>query len=88
MNDADVRVLEARGRLRFAQEPPTPIVVGHEVRRQHLQRDFAIERGVERAVDHAHATPPELRQDAIPPDGAPDQRFHAAAMLLQEAGMS
>ena len=83
VNDADVRVLEPRGRLRLAEKPPAPIVVGDQVGRQDLQGDFSIERRIERAVDHAHPAPPELRQNAIPADVAPDQRFHPAAMLLR-----
>ena len=83
VNDADVRVLEPRGRLRFLQKAPLLVGVRDDVRRQHLQRDLTIQRRVERLVHDPHATPPELRQDPIAPNGAPDQGCHAALFSLR-----
>ncbi len=52
----DVRVIERRERLCLALEPRQPFRVAREDVRQHFERDIAIQAGVARAKDLAHAT--------------------------------
>ena len=69
-----VRMREPRERLRFADEPRLGIAAGATgpavVRLQELDRDLAIELGVERAIDDAHAA----RAQHVEHDVAADQR--------------
>ena len=55
MESADVRVIEGGNALRLALETGPELFVAREVRRQKLDRHFAIEAGVLGAVDLAHA---------------------------------
>ncbi len=52
---ADVRVAQARDRLRLALEPRPDRLVGGEAIRQHLDRDEPVEPRVEGTVDLAHS---------------------------------
>src|SRR5438270_3086459 len=75
-------MLQPRERLRFAEEPGL-IVAARAVglfALQHLDRDAAIELGIERRIDHAHAALAELVED----DVAADER--AAREVLRPGG--
>jgi hypothetical protein len=61
---ADVRMIERRENLRLAPEACEPIRVIRKGRRQHLDRDVAIELGVVRAIHLAHTADAELAVDA------------------------
>ena len=61
VDDLDrVRVVEQRRVLGLALEAQDQLVVVHQVRVQHLDRHFPIERGVEALVDDAHAALAQL----------------------------
>ena len=53
-------MIERGEHLRFALEPREPSGIARERLRQDLDRDLAIELGVARAVDLAHAAGAEL----------------------------
>ena len=57
VNRHDVRVLEARGQRRLAQEPLADHGVGRQVGGEHLERDVALEAELCRPVDGAGAAP-------------------------------
>jgi len=57
----DVRMVDARQRARFVQEALAALLRHTERVRQHLQRDVAVELGVARQVDGAHAARPSSR---------------------------
>ena len=61
----DVRVIELREELRFALEPGQPLLVRGERRRQHFDRDLALELRVGRAIDLAHPALAELGGDLV-----------------------
>jgi len=52
---ADVRVIQRGDRLRFALEPVAPLRIVGEMRRQHFDRDRAVQSRVGCFVDLAHA---------------------------------
>jgi hypothetical protein len=62
---ADVRVVEARDRARLALEAGADLGVVDEVRRKHLDRDFAAEPRIARAIDLAHAAGAERGEDFV-----------------------
>ena len=65
----DVAVLQLGGGLRLAIEArPHLLGVVREVRQHHLDRDFAIEHRVERAIEHAHAAAPDALEDLVASD--------------------
>ena len=55
----DVWMIEPCHRASFAFEPLSPIGIGSEMFRQHLDGDDAIQTGVPRLVDFAHSTGPD-----------------------------
>ena len=61
----DVRVVQARRRLRLALEPLQALRIKQAVGRQHFQCDVPAEGNLLRLVDDAHAAPADLAQDAI-----------------------
>ena len=63
-----VRVIEARGQLRFAQDAIARGLVVHEPGREHLQCDGARQVTVDRAEDLAHATAPDQALERVPGD--------------------
>jgi hypothetical protein len=67
VDDHDVRVLELGRGARLAQEAGA-VVRAAEPRRHHLERDLALERRVERAVDGAHRAVADLAQDRVASD--------------------
>ena len=65
MDRDDVRMREAGGRARLAQEPLARLGGAREVRRQHLDGDVAVELHVAREVDDAHAAAAELALEGV-----------------------
>ena len=65
---ADARVRERRQDARFLLQPCRPGRVAGPRRRQHFHRDLAVQLGVERAIDLAHAAGTERTHDAIRSD--------------------
>ena len=61
----DVGMIQAGGRARFLLESPPPFGVRREVGRQYLQRDVAAQPAVVRAVDLAHPTRGNRRNDFV-----------------------
>ena len=61
----DVGVIEPARRLRLLLEAPQPVGVGGEQRRQHLDRDLALEPLVARAVHLSHASRADRREDLV-----------------------
>jgi hypothetical protein len=58
---------QAPGRARLADEALAHLFhdLARQVRQQRLDRDFAVDERVERAVDGAHRSPPQLAHDAV-----------------------
>ncbi len=79
----DVGVIELGGRLRFLLEALDNVLVHRDVRRQHLDRHFPLERQVMSEKDGAHSTFAHHALDSVLPlDEALEplhQSFHAAA---------
>ena len=71
---ADVGVIERRCRARFPAKPLDRLGIPGNVVRKELQRDIPAEPRVPRLVDHAHAAPTQLFEDAVMGDGATDDR--------------
>ena len=61
----DVGVVEAPGGLRLLLEAAHPVGVRGERRRQDLDRDLALEPLVARAVDLAHPSGADRREDLV-----------------------
>jgi hypothetical protein len=62
---ADVRMVQRRGRTRFALEPIHGLRIVGKFRRQKFQREVPSEARVFGAVDNTHAAATELLHDAI-----------------------
>jgi hypothetical protein len=58
-------MVQRRQRFRFALEPREPLGIRREYLRQDLDRDLAVEPGVTGAVDLAHPTGTEQREDFV-----------------------
>ena len=74
VRDDDVRVRQARDRLRLAQRALPPLRQRDAVARLHAQqldRDLAIQLRVVRRVDLAHAAAPDHRQHDVAADARP-----------------
>jgi hypothetical protein len=52
-------MIERRGRVRLAQQPPAGLLIGGALGRDELDRDVSIERRVAREVHLAHAASPQ-----------------------------
>jgi len=59
----DIRMIQGGEHLRFSPETSESIGIGRERVREDLQRDVAIELRIAGAVDLAHATRADLRDD-------------------------
>ena len=81
----DVRVIERRGGLGFLREPPEPVRIRGEVGRKDLDRDFAAERGIARAIDLAHPARTERREDLAASESRPWRERHRAAEYTETA---
>ena len=78
---ADVRMIERRHGVRLAVEAGAQLGVGGELRRQHLDRDRAIEPRIARAVDLAHPAGADRRDDLIRPESRAGCQGHQPAGL-------
>ena len=65
----DVGVVQRGERLRFSREPRSTFGVLGQFRRQDLERNLAVERGVLGQIDIAHPTRADLAQDLVVGDG-------------------
>ena len=72
----DVRVAQRRSGARFALEP-LDHSFSHEqqCRRQHFDRDLAVQRQIVAEIYRCHAAMPELEQDLVLAERGPPQRF-------------
>jgi hypothetical protein len=70
---ADVRMIERRQDPRFAREAREALGIAREHARQNLDRDVATELRIARAVDLAHPTGTEARDDPVLRDLMTDQ---------------
>ena len=61
----DAGVRELGHRMRLGEETVHERLVDGDVRRQHLERDFAVEVELHRPVHHGHAAPVYLLDDAV-----------------------
>ena len=61
----DVRMEQLAGGLRLALEALADVLLEGELGRQHLDRDPALELLVARAVDDAHAAPPDFSLEGV-----------------------
>src|SRR5262245_34248317 len=68
MNRDDVRMVKSARGARFPRKALHAISVGRDLGRQQLDRDFAPEPSVEREMDFAHPTTPELREKLVGAD--------------------
>jgi len=79
-------VIQGRENLRFALEPRHAIDVERELRREDLDRDFAVQLGIARAKHFAHAAGAERRHDLIWAEaGACCQRHGLVVVSLQSS---
>ena len=78
----DVRVVEAGGRLRLAQEAPPKVVVGADPRAHGLDGDVAAQDRVVGAVDVAHRSLADLGDDLVL---AEPLELHASPTFADEA---
>ncbi len=75
VDDGDVRMLECGGGLRFLHEPALAIGVGHQLRRQDLEGDLAVQPHVDGAVDDPHAAAADFVDDTVVREGATNHRI-------------
>jgi hypothetical protein len=62
---SDVKIIERRQNLRLALEAGEPFGIFSERRRQHLDRDIALELGIAGAIYLTHAAAADQRQDPV-----------------------
>jgi hypothetical protein len=74
VDGADVRVVQRRGRPRFAQEAVEPFRVAGVLGGQELQGDVAPQARLPRLEDDPHAAAPELPLDLVAGHGGPGRR--------------
>ena len=65
MDRNDVGMAQLGRGLRLAGEPLADVLLERQLRRQHLDRDPALEPLVPGAIHHAHAAPPDLALDGV-----------------------
>ena len=87
MTPDDVRVVELRDRARLAAEALELVGVPGDLAVHELDRDLALEHGVERAVDGRHPAGPDLRVEAVAlgEQGA-DRRSHGSYCAAGRGG--
>ena len=82
---ADVRVVEARDRLRLAMEPLAPLVAQAVGLDQNLDRDRSIEPAIVAAIDFAHAASAERRDDLVRPEARTGGKDHSGPSVIAAA---
>src|SRR3989442_14388675 len=78
--EADVGVVEARDRTRFAQEASLGDRVVAQLVGQQLDRDGALESEITGEIDDAHAAGAEFLEDPIVRERGPDRRAHGPCL--------
>jgi hypothetical protein len=81
----DVRVGQRSDHLCFAFEPRERGPILGELRRQHLDRNLAVELGIARAVDLAHAPGAQRREDFIRSQPGSLDKRHARIIATRGA---
>ena len=86
-----VGALDAGERLRLPAEARAVVLVGRELRGDDLERDLAVQGGVERGVHDPHAAVPQHAQQAVaaevvPDRGHPDHVGSRGGRWLSDAG--
>ena len=76
----DVRMVQRREGLGFACESSEPFGVTREESRQNFDRDVTIELGVPRAIDLAHATGANQRDDFVRAEAGSGGQTHKHQM--------
>ena len=85
----DVRVGELGDGARLAAEALELVGVRRDLAVHQLDRDLALERRVERAVDRRHPAGPDLGVEAVPAVQAhADERAHRVARIVADSGTS
>lgn len=73
-----MRVVEGRQHLGFAPKPGDPLHIGCQRRRQDLDRDLALQPGVARPEDVAHAAVADVARDLVGAEGRAGTEGQAA----------
>jgi hypothetical protein len=81
------RVRDRGGQHGLALETLERLVRGDELRRQHLERQFAARAQLAREVDHAHPAPAELAHDLEAVRAARERRLRALGRPFQGGGI-
>ena len=82
MNGADVGMIQGGRGPSLALESAQRLPVASQIVRQELEGDEAMEPGVLRLVDHAHAAAAELLDDAVVGEGLADQGVSALGRVV------
>jgi hypothetical protein len=72
VDGGDVGMVDGGRGLRFLDEAAPAGLVGHELGRQDLHRDLAVEPGIEGAIDDPHTAPADLFLDSVMGEETPD----------------
>jgi hypothetical protein len=78
----DVRVRERSDCFRFALESQERRRAVDQARRQHFDRDVAIELGIARAIDLAHPAGADRRDDVVGAEAGSDRQRHDARSIF------
>ena len=84
----DVRMIERGKDLRFAMEPRHLLAIGCKPRRQHLQRHFASQPRIPRAIHLAHSTRAQRRHNLIRAQLVARGKGHKCATIISRAALS
>ncbi len=85
----DVGVLERGSGLRFLDEPPAAIGIGHQLRNQDLESDLSVQPHVHRPVHDAHAASADFADDLVMGEPAARQLrppFRDATRIIAQQG--
>ena len=83
----DVCVIEGRGGVRFLDETTAAVLVADAVRRQHFDRDFAIQSRIARAIHLAHSACADEREDLVGPESCAGLESHASGIRRHYRGV-
>jgi hypothetical protein len=81
MQDADVRMIQRRGRLCLALEAFQRLRIARQVWRQKLHRYMPVQTQIFRFIDDAHTTAAQLMQDFVMRNGRSDHAHPVHGML-------
>ena len=85
VNLTNVRMIQGRHGTRFLLESPAPVGVGGERFRQHLESDVAVQPCVPSAVDVAHPTRAEARDDFVGSETCARRQRHVPGLCFARA---